>query len=104
MSTPNPITVSFLVSSVKVPQDGTRVSVSILIVSTSETALVAVGGLPAGLSEKYVFSDTNPSGALEFTASPQTPLGAYTLTVKVNSAGQTASTMLTLIVTETQIE
>jgi hypothetical protein len=100
MSTPNPITVSFLVSSVNVPQDGTQVFVSILIMSTSETAVVAVGGLPAGLKEKYVFSDTNPSGALEFTASPLTPLGTYPLTVKVDSAGQTASAKLTVVVTD----
>lgn len=97
----NPITVSLSLSNITVPQDGTQVFVSILITSTSETALVAVGGLPAGVHEKYVASDTNPSGALEFTAAPSTPLGNYTLTIKVDSAGQTASTQLILKITDT---
>jgi hypothetical protein len=94
--TPAPIAVSLSLSTITVPQDGTQVFVSILITSTSETAVVAVGGLPAGVHEKYVASDTNPSGALEFTAGPSAPLGTYTLTINVNSAGQTASTTLTL--------
>jgi hypothetical protein len=98
--TSKPISVSLSVNSLTVPRDGTQVFVSILINSTSETAVVAVGGLPAGASHKYVASDTNPSGALQFTAGPTTPLGAYTLTIKVDSAGQTASTQLTLEVSD----
>jgi hypothetical protein len=95
-----PIKVSLPISTVVVPQDGTQVVVPIFITSTSETALVAVSGLPSGLQEKYAASDTNPSGSLVFTASTATPAGTYTPTVTVNSAGQTASTNFTLVVTE----
>jgi hypothetical protein len=95
-----PITVSLPISTVVVPQDGSKVIVPITITSTSETALVAVSGLPSGLQEKYAASDTNPSGSLVFTASTATPAGTYAATVTVNSAGQTASTNFTLVVTE----
>jgi len=94
-----PITVSLPVSNVVVPQDGTPVIVPINITSSSETALVAVSGLPSGLQEEYAASDTNPSGSLTFTASAATPAGTYTPTVTVNSASQTASTKFTLVVT-----
>jgi hypothetical protein len=96
---PVPITVSLPVSTVVVPQDGSQVIVPINITSTSETAVVTVSGLPSGLQEKYEASDTNPSGSLLFTASMATPAGTYTPTVTVNSAGQTASTNFTLIIT-----
>jgi len=99
MITQVPITVSLPISTVVVPQDGTQVIVPIDITSTSETALVAVSGLPSALQEKYAASDTNPSGSLAFTASAATPPGTYTPTVTVNSAGQTASTNFTLVVT-----
>jgi len=98
MIVPMPITVSLPVSTVVVPQDGTQVVVPINITSTSETALVSVSGLPTGLQEKYAASDTNPSGSLAFTASAATPAGIYTPTVTVQSAGQTASTNFTLVV------
>jgi hypothetical protein len=94
-----PITVSLPISTVVVQQDGTPVVVPIDITSTSETALVAVSGLPSGLQEEYAASDTNPSGSLKFTASAATPVGTYTPTVTVNSASQTASTNFTLVVT-----
>jgi len=94
-----PITVSLPVSTVVVPQDGTPVIVPINITSASETALVAVSGLPSGLQEEYEASDTNPSGALKFTASAATPAGTYRPTVTVNSASQTASAKFTLVVT-----
>ena len=98
MIVPMPIMVSLPVSTVVVPQDGTQVVVPINITSTSETALVSVSGLPNGVQEKYAASDTNPSGSLTFTASAATPEGTYTPTVRVNSAGQTASTNFTLVV------
>ena len=98
MIVPVPITVSLPVSIVVVPQDGTPVVVPINITSTSETALVSVSGLPTGLQEKYAASDTNPSGSLAFTASAVTPAGTYTPKVTVQSAGQTASTDFTLVV------
>ena len=98
MNVPTPIMVSLPVSTVVVPQDGTQVVVPINITSTSETAVVSVSGLPAGLEEKYEASDTNPSGSLAFTASAATPEGTYTPRVTVQSAGQTASTNFTLVV------
>jgi hypothetical protein len=98
MTVPMSIMVSLPVSTVVVPQDGTQVIVPINITSTSETALVSVSGMPSGLQEKYAASDTNPSGSLLFTASAATPLGTYTPHVTVQSAGQTASTSFTLIV------
>jgi hypothetical protein len=63
------ITVSLPICTVVVPQDGTQVIVPIDITSTSESARVAVSGLPIGLQEKYAASDTNPSASLVFTAS-----------------------------------
>jgi hypothetical protein len=95
-----PIAVSLPVSTVVVPQDGTQVIVPILITSTSETALVSVRGLPAGVQVKYSASDTNPSGSLALTGSAETPNGAYSVTVTVNSAGQTASTNFTLVIAQ----
>jgi len=99
MGTPLPVTVSLGTSTVVVPQDGTQVVVPILINSTSETALVSVTGLPAGVAEKYAASDTSPSGSLFFTASQTSPQGSYPSTVTVQSAGQTASTNFTLVIT-----
>ena len=98
MVTQLPITVSLTTPTVVVTQGGPPVSVQIIIKSTSETALVAIIGLPAGLQEKYAASDTNPSGILTFTASKTAPPGTYTPTVNVNSAGQMASVTFTLIV------
>jgi len=98
MVTQLPITVSLTTPTVVVTQGGPPVSVQVIIKSTSETALVAIIGLPAGLQEKYAASDTNPSGILTFTASKTAPPGTYTPTVDVNSAGQMASVTFTLIV------
>ena len=94
-----PITVSLVGSTVTVPQDGIPVAVQLLISSTSETALVSLSNLPAGLQWKYAATDTNPSGTLTFTASTSAPAGTYMPTVTVNSAGQTASASFTLVVT-----
>jgi hypothetical protein len=55
-----PITVSLPISTVVVPQDGMQVIVPIDITSTSETALVAVSGLPSGLQEKYADRTQTP--------------------------------------------
>jgi len=104
MIVPMPIMVSLPVSTVVVPQDGMQVVVPINITSTSETALVSVSGLPNGVQEKYAASDTNPSGSLAFTASAATPAGTYTPTVTVQSAGQTASTNFTLVVSAAKTE
>lgn len=93
-----PITVSLVISTVVVPQDGTTVIVPITITSSSETALVSVTGLPGDVLVKYAASDTNPSGTLAFTATATSQAGTYMPIVTVMSAGQTASTSFTLIV------
>jgi len=98
-SVPLPISVSLAVSTVTLSQDGAPVTVPIHIVSTSETGTVAITGLPTGVKETYAASDTNPSGTLMFVASAATPAGTYKPTITVNSAGQTATTTFTLIIT-----
>lgn len=98
-SAPNPISVSLAMETIDVPQNGTPVVVQLNIVSSSETATVAVTSLPVGLQETYASSDTNPSGTLRFTADHSTPLGTYMPDIMVVSAGQTANTSFTLVVT-----
>lgn len=95
---PLPITVSLELSTVTVNQDGSPVIVQIIITSTSETALVAVTGLPGDVAVKYAASDTNPSGTLTFTAGASATVGTYTPKITVNSANQTVSTTFTLVV------
>jgi len=98
MLTQNPITVNLPISTVVVMPAGSTVIVPIQIGSTSETALVSLVGLPAGVSERYAASDTNPSGTLAFTANSTTPTGTTMPTITVMSAGQTAMTRFTLVV------
>ena len=93
-----PVTVSLTHSTINLLQDGTAVIDPITIVSSSETALVIVSGLPAGVQVKYASTDTNPSGTLTFTAGAESQAGTSMPTVTVYSAGQTASTAFTLIV------
>lgn len=92
------ITVFLPVSTIVLAQGGSSVTVPIQIDSTSETALVMVGGLPGGIQVTYAASDTNPSGSLTFGATAASMKGTYMPFVTVNSAGQTASTGFTLIV------
>ena len=98
MFTQMPISVSLPITTVVVSKNGPTVIVPIQIKSTSETALVSVSPLPAGVQEKYSYSDTNPSGSLSFSANSTSPAGTYTPIVTVMSANQTASTGFTLIV------
>ena len=81
-----------------VTQNGSTVIIPIQINSTSETAIVMVGGLPGGVSEKYSATDTSPSGTLAFVAGGSAMTGTFTPIVSVQSAGATASTSFTLIV------
>lgn len=97
----NPISVYLPVSTVVLMPGAPAVSIPIQIRSSSETALVSVSGLPAGVSAKYAASDTNPSGSLTFTAGASAMNGSYTLTITVMSSSQTTSTPLTLIVKST---
>jgi hypothetical protein len=93
-----PIRVSLPVSTITVAIGARPLSVPIQIVSTSETAVVTVGGLPAGVLVSYAASDTNPSGSLTFSAGTTAMPGTTMPFVTVNSAGQTTSTSFTLIV------
>lgn len=102
MVTQAPISVSLVITTVTVSPNGTPVIVPININSPSETALVAVSGLPGGLKVTYAASDTNPSGTLTFTAGASATVGTYMPIVTVNSAGQTASTKFTLVVMGTK--
>src|ERR1700721_257267 len=70
----------------------------IFIDSPSETALVNFVCLPGGVQEKYSASDTSPSGDLTFTGSDTASPGSYKVLVMVSSAGQTASTGFTMVV------
>jgi len=97
--TSNTLPISVMVpATVTVSRDGTPVIVQISIDSPSETALVAFVGLPGGVQEKYSASDTSPSGDLTFTGSAIASPGSYKVMVMVSSAGQTASTSFTLVV------
>jgi hypothetical protein len=96
--TTKPISVALPIATVVLTQNGAQASIPIQITSTSETALVMVGGLPAGVSETYAASDTNPSGTLTFGANGSAPLGTFMPIVKVMSAGQNAAANFTLIV------
>lgn len=95
-----PIMIVLPISTVVVSPSGTPVTVSIQIDSTSETAIVSVGGLPAGVQVTYAASDTNPSGTLTFGANASAPPGNYVPIVTVISAGQTASLAFALTVSK----
>jgi Flp pilus assembly protein TadG len=100
MLTQNPVTVFLPISTVVVTAGGMQVNIPIQIKSTSETALVSVTGLPAGVQERYAASDTNPSGTMTFTAAGTAPAGTRMPIVTVISAGQTVNTPFTLTVKE----
>lgn len=93
-----PISVSLPISTVTVTQNGNTVIIPIQIMSTSETALVMINGLPGGIEEMYAASDTNPSGSLSFKANASAMTGTFMPTINVLSAGQSASKQFTLIV------
>lgn len=97
-----PITARLSVSPVVISQDGKPTGVVLTITSTSETARVNIGGLPAGVQYTYQPTDTNPSGLLTFTASKPTPVGSYMPIITVNSANQTVSLQFSLMVKSTR--
>lgn len=99
MAAPNQVSVLLTVSTVTVQQGGPPVNAAIQIQSPSETAVVSVTGLPAGVGVKYAASDTNPSGLLTFTANAQATKGTVMPIISVQSAGQTVETQFTLVVT-----
>jgi hypothetical protein len=93
-----PVSVSLGSTKVVVSQDGKPTYVQIVIMSTSETALVSFSGIPGGVQTKYAATDTNPSGSLTFVATKSAAAGTYMPIITVNSAGQTATLTFTLIV------
>ncbi len=99
--TPAAITLSVSLSNkvITLQANGMSLNIPVTIVAPTETATFTIQGLPAGVSESYKESESNPSGLLTLTASPSTTPGTYTPTIIVGSSGQSASLNFTLIVT-----
>lgn len=97
---PPPINLSVSVNNttVVVPANGTAVNIPVTIVAPTETATFTITGLPAGVSESYKESESNPSGLLTLIANASTVPGTYMPTITVGSSGQTASVVFTLVI------
>jgi len=93
------LTVSLSNKVINLQANGMPLNIPVTIVAPTETATFSILGLPAGVSESYKESESNPSGLLTLTASSFTMPGTYTPTITVGSSGQTASLIFTLIVT-----
>jgi hypothetical protein len=74
------------------------VNVPVTIVAPTETATFTISGLPAGVSESYKESESNPSGLLTLVANSSTKPGTYMPVITVGSSGQTASVAFTLVI------
>jgi hypothetical protein len=98
---PPPVVLSVSLSNptVEIAQ-GTTILVPVVIVAPTETATFAIGGLPAGVTETYKESESNPSGQLTLVASAIAPVGTYMPKITVGSSGQTASFVFTLVVSK----
>jgi hypothetical protein len=81
-----------------VSSNGTAVNVPVTIVAPTETATFTISGLPAGVSDSYKESESNPSGLLTLIANSTTKPGTYMPTITVGSSGQTASVAFTLVI------
>jgi hypothetical protein len=97
---PPPINLSVSVNNetVVVPPNGMPVNVPVTIVAPTETATFTIAGLPAGVSESYKESESNPSGLLTLVAITSTVPGTYMPKITVGSSGQTASVVFTLVI------
>jgi uncharacterized protein (DUF433 family) len=98
---PPPINLSVSVNggaTVTVPPNATMVNVPVTIVAPTETASFSISGLPAGVTDSYKESESNPSGLLTLVAIPTTVPGTYMPTITVGSSGQTASVVFTLVI------
>src|SRR6202035_4721421 len=73
-------------------------NVPVVIVAPTETATFAISGLPAGVTDNYKESESNPSGLLTLVANSSTKPGTYMPTITVGSSGQTASVAFTLVI------
>ena len=98
-STP-PITLSVSVNNttIVVPANSTAVNIPVTIVAPTETATFTITGLPAGVSENYKESESNPSGLLTLIANSSTVPGTYMPNITVGSSGQTASVKFVLVI------
>jgi hypothetical protein len=97
---PPPIILSVSVNdtTVVVPANSTTVNIPVTIVAPTETATFAIAGLPAGVSENYKESESNPSGLLTLIANGSTVPGTYMPRITVGSSGQTASVVFVLVI------
>lgn len=97
---PPPINLSVSVnnSMVVVPANSTAVNIPVTIVAPTETATFTITGLPAGVSENYKESESNPSGLLTLVANASTVPGTYMPKITVGSSGQTASVVFVLVI------
>src|SRR5580704_6591346 len=82
---PPPINLSVSVgnTTVVVPANSTAVNIPVTIVAPTETATFTITGLPAGVSENYKESESNPSGLLTLIANSSTVPGTYRTTITV---------------------
>lgn len=97
---PPPINLSVSVNNttIVVPPNGMPVNVPVTIVAPTETATFTISGLPAGVSESYKESESNPSGLLTLVANATTVPGTYMPTITVGTLGQTASLVFKLVI------
>ena len=97
---PPPINLSVSVNNttIVVPPNGMPVNVPVTIVAPTETATFSISGLPAGVSESYKESESNPSGLLTLVANATTMPGTYMPTITVGTLGQTASVVFKLVI------
>jgi hypothetical protein len=97
---PPPINLSVSVNNttIVVPPNGTPVNVPVTIVAPTETATFTISGLPAGVTESYKESESNPSGLLTLVANATTVPGTYMPKITVGTLGQTASVVFTLVI------
>ena len=97
---PPPINLSVSVNNttIVVSPNGMPVNVPVTIVAPTETATFTISGLPAGVTESYKESESNPSGLLTLVANATTVPGTYMPTITVGTLGQTASVVFTLVI------
>jgi hypothetical protein len=74
------------------------VNVPVTIIAPTETATFSISGLPAGVTDTYKESESNPSGLLTLVAISTTVPGTYMPVITVGSSGQTASVVFTLVI------
>ena len=98
--TPPPVNLSVSLSNGTVTMSaGSSVSVPVVVMAPTETVTFTINSLPAGVTQSYKESESNPSGLLTLTASSLTKPGTYQPTIVVGASGQTASLVFTLVIT-----